>query len=127
MPVSRVASRSYAASGEGMMTTREFVEACKAERDTLLARYAEQGSGSTVSAHLDAADLSQKQRADVIAALDIALTDTFYTLLMGLAGAGSLGGSQQEYGLSDERSQPISPTGDGDLEALAFEIFQSGQ
>lgn len=109
------------------MTTREFVEACKAERDALLALYAEQGSGSAVSAHLDAANLSQQQMAEVIAALDIALTDTFYTLLMGLAGAGSLGGSQQEYRLSDEHSQPISPTGDGDLESLAFEIFQSGQ
>ena len=109
------------------MTTREFVEACKEERDALLALYADQGSASAVSAHLHAANLSQQQRAEVIAALDIALTDTFYTLLMGLAGAGSLGGSQQEYRLSDEHSRPISPAGDDDLEALAFEIFQSEQ
>lgn len=111
----------------GKMTAREFVQACKEERDALLALYAEQGSGSAVSDHLDAANLTQQQRIEVIAALDIALTDTFYTLLMGLAGACSLGASQQEYRLLDEHSRPISPAADGDLEALAFEIFQSGQ
>ncbi len=107
------------------MATREFVEACKRERDALLAVYADLNSGSAVGAHLDAAQLTPQQRAEVIAALDIALTDTFYTLLMGLAGTGSLGGSQQAYSLSDEHARPITPSGDDDLEAMAFEIFQS--
>ncbi|WCM25442.1 hypothetical protein NDN01_15410 [Sphingomonas sp. QA11] len=107
------------------MAAREFVKACKEERDTLLALYADQNLGSAVGAHLDAAKLTQQQRAEVIAALDTALTDTFYTLLMGLAGAGTLGGSQQVYRLSDEHSRPITLSGNDDLEALAFEIFQS--
>lgn len=80
-----------------------------------------------MSAHLDAANLTQEQRAEVIAALDVALTDAFYVLLMGLAGSGSLGGSQQEYRILDEHLRPISPAGDGGLETLAFEIFQSDQ
>lgn len=107
------------------VSTREFVRACKEERDALLALYADRNSGSAVGAHLDAADLTTQQRTEVLTALDIALTDTFYTLLMGIAGAGSLGGSQQEYRLADEHSRPISPSGDADLEALAFEFFQS--
>jgi len=76
-----------------------------------------------VGAHLDAAELSPKQRTEVLAALDTALTDAFYTLLMGIAGTGTLGGSQQEYRLVDEHSRPISPSGDADLEAFAFDLF----
>jgi hypothetical protein len=86
------------------MATREFVKACKEERDALLALYVGRSSASAVSAHLDAAGLSPAQRAEVVAALDTALTDAFYTMLMGIAGAGSLGGSQQEYRLADEQS-----------------------
>jgi hypothetical protein len=106
------------------MTTREFVEACKEERDALLALYANPASGSAVGVHLKVANLTEQQRGEVIAALDVALTDAFYTLLMGLAGAGSLGGTQQIYQLFDEHSRPISRAGKGDLEALAFELFQ---
>jgi hypothetical protein len=106
------------------VATREFVQACKEERDALMAVYADQRSESAVGAHLDAAQLTPAQRTEVLAALNIALTDTFYTLLMGLAGAASLGGSQQEYRLADEHSRPISPSGDADLETLAYDIFQ---
>jgi hypothetical protein len=107
------------------VATREFVKACKEERDALLALYIDRSSGSKVGAHLDAADLSPKQRDEVLAALDIALSEAFYILLMGIAGTGSLGGSQQEYRLADEHSRPISPSGDADLETLAFDLFQS--
>jgi len=105
------------------MATREFVKACKEERDALLALYIDRSSRSKVGAHLDAAELSPKQRTEVLAALDTALTDAFYTLLMGIAGTGTLGGSQQEYRLVDEHSRPISPSGDADLEAFAFDLF----
>jgi hypothetical protein len=107
------------------VATREFVQACKKERDALMALYADRSSGSVVGAHLDAAQLTPPQRIEVLAALNVALTDTFYTLLMGLAGATSLGGSQQEYRLADENSRPISPSGNADLETLAYEAFQS--
>ena len=66
------------------MATREFVQACKKERDALMALYADRSSGSVVGAHLDAAQLTPPQRIEVLAALNVALTDTFYTLLMGL-------------------------------------------
>lgn len=109
---------------EYCMATREFVRACKEERDALMSLYADQSSGSAVRAYLDAAQLTPAQRTEVFAALNAALTDAFYTLLMGLAGAASLGGSQQEYRLADEYSRPISPLGDADLEAVAYELFQ---
>jgi hypothetical protein len=105
--------------------TREFVKACKEERDALLAIYTDPDSGSAVSVHLSAADLAAEQRKEIIAALDAALTDAFYVMLMGLAGAASLGGAQQEYRLADEAGQAISPSGDADLEMLAYEVFQA--
>ena len=110
----------------GGVATREFVQACKEERDALMALYADQSSTTAVRAHLDAAQLTPSQRIEVLAALNIALTDAFYTLLLGLAGAASLGSSQQMYRLADENACPISPAGDADLEASAYEIFQSG-
>ena len=106
------------------MATGAFVRACKAERDALLASYADPDGGTAVGQHLRAAGLSDEQRREVFAALDLALTDAFYALLMGLAGAGSLGDTQQHYRLADERGRPIAPNGDADLEATAFELFQ---
>lgn len=87
------------AAAREKITRRAFVEACKAERDTVLPLYVGQGSGSVVSAHLDLAKLTQQQRVDVIATLNITVTDTFYTLLIGPVGALFSGGSQQDYPL----------------------------
>lgn len=108
------------------MATEAFVRACKAERDALLASYADPDRGTVVGQHLRAAELSEGQRRKVVAALDVALTDAFYALLMGLASAGSLGGMQQRYRLADEGGRPIAPNSDADLEATAFELFQEG-
>lgn len=106
------------------MSTTKFVEACKAERDALLAIYTDPTAQSAVGQHLEVARLTAEQKLEVIAALDAALTDAFYTMLMGLSGAASFGGVQQEYRLTDEGGRPISPSGDADLEAIAYQLFQ---
>src|SRR5215813_76572 len=96
--------------------TRAFVEACKRERDAMLAQYGDPDSGSAVSIRLTAAKLDARQRRDVLAAIDVALTDAYYTMLLGLTGASSLGGIQQQYRLADESGHTLSPSGDADLE-----------
>lgn len=111
--------------GRLLLAAREFVRACKEERDALLAMFSDASAGTTVGHYLDAAQLNSEQRRNVIAALDVALTDTFYTLLMGLAGGASLGGQQQAYRLSDEMGRPISPSEHEDLGDIAFEAFQA--
>jgi hypothetical protein len=56
--------------------------------------------------------------------IDGALTDTFYTLLLGLDGAASLGGIQQEYEIRDESGNRIFEP--GELESEAYEQFHGG-
>ena len=106
------------------MQLREFVTGVKEERDALLASYAGADAPTNVAEQLRAAKLTDEQRCYVLAALDAALTDAFYTLLLGLDGAASLNGSQQSYRIIDERGNVVSP-GDGSLEALAFDVFQT--
>jgi len=105
------------------MGPENLAEACKEERDALLALYADVDGGSSVGEHLRVADLSQAQHEHVIAALHDALTDAFYTMLLALDGAASLGGRQQAYTLSDASGSAIA-SGDGRLEAAAWAALQ---
>jgi len=49
------------------------------------------------------------------------LTDTFYTLLLGLDGEASIGGVQSSYKIHDKNGNEISSA--GDIEAEAWEQF----
>jgi hypothetical protein len=90
----------------------------------MLAEYAKLNGQSEVGRHLRAAGLSGAQREHVAKALETALTDAFYTILLALDGAASLGGEQQVYRVVDEGGHTISG-GDGTLEAAAFTALQS--
>lgn len=105
------------------MDLREFVIGFRNERDAMLAIYAAPEPSTYVGTLLREADLDDAQREKVIAALGQALTDTFYTILLGLDGCASIGGVQQGYRIQDESGTTIS-VGNGELEAVAFEEFQ---
>jgi hypothetical protein len=105
------------------MQVRDFVLALREERDAMLASYIAPEPSTEVGTLLQQAGLTDAQRESVIAALDAALTDAFYTILLGLDGAASLGGTQQCYRLQDEAGAVISD-GNGELEAAAFELLQ---
>lgn len=104
------------------MKSKEFALAVREERDALLSMYADPAGGSTVADHLAAADLTSNQRLETLAAIEAAVSDAFYTLLLALDGSASLGGSQQSFVLSDEGGDVIA-NGDGRLEAAAWEAF----
>lgn len=106
------------------MQAMDFVTAAKAERDALALTYGAANTGSSVGELLAEAQLTEGQRQKVVAALGQAVTDAFYTMLLALDGAASLGGTQQSYRLIDENGSPVSE-GDGSLEAAAFEVFQT--
>lgn len=105
------------------MGPKEFAEACREERDAMLAIYADARSGSEVGEHLRAANLTEIQRKHVLAALNGALTDILYNLLVALDGSASIGGQQQVFRLTDENGCEVA-SGDGRLEAAAWTALQ---
>ena len=107
------------------MHTENFARLCRQTRDELLAVYFD-GNTTEVSRVLQSAALDPQQTNLVRRAVESALTDTFYTVLLALDGAASLGGIQQTYTLKDEHGNLIC-AGDGSLEAAAWEVFHSEQ
>lgn len=108
------------------MSPQEFAAACREECEGLLSTFADEANKTTVADHLAASKLTPVQRKHVIAAIDAALTDAFYTLLLALDGSASLGGDQRSFVLTDESGSVIA-NGDGRLEAAAWDAFQSNQ
>jgi hypothetical protein len=111
----------------GSMGPEEFARACKRERDVLFQMYQDRGGNTSVAEHLRSADLTETQRTHVLAALDAALTDTFYNLLLALDGSASLGGGmRQSYTVTAEDGAAVA-TGDGRLEAAAWAAFHESE
>lgn len=101
------------------MQPLDFVTGCKQARDELLALHLHPEITTLVGRYLAEAKLNAEQRRAVEAALAAAVTDSFYTLLLGLDGATSLGDTQQNYRILDEDGQLIS-VGNGELEGEAY-------
>ena len=103
------------------MTSAQFVDLFAKEKRDMLKSY--QGTKTDVGAQIKAMNLSPKQRKAMAAVLDGVLTDAFYTVLLALDGAASLGGKQMSYSLRDDRGKEL--TG-GEIEAFAWEQFHGG-
>lgn len=104
------------------MTPQEFVQCFRREKDDLLRSYLDSSSGSLVATQLAELSCTSEQLSAIRGILDIALTDTFYTVLLGLDGCASLGGVQQSYHVRDEHGAVLC-TGDGTIEGLAHDYF----
>ena len=103
------------------MTAKKFARAVAAEKDALLKEYFAPRSTSAVAERIRALKLTPSQRRRLRGAIDGALTDLSYTLLVALDGEARLGTlPQQEFGLFDEGGRRL--TG-GELEAAAWEVF----
>lgn len=102
----------------------EFARACHEERNALLAAFTDPSGQTQVAINLAEAMLTPNQRQQVVAAMEAALTDTIYTLLLALDGSASLGGKQQTFAVYHGDGTVIA-NGDGRLEAAAWEVFQS--
>lgn len=102
------------------MTPKEFVRNVYLEKENLLSLYFTPDSKALVGSQIRALGLSPEKMNELKAIIDGALTDGFYTLLLGLDGAGSIGMEQVEYNLSDEDGNEL--TG-GELEAHAYDFF----
>lgn len=105
------------------MTTEEFVKNFYLEKQNILHSAFENQSEyktlvSTKIGELNLNEVQVEQLRNIISNL---LTDTFYTILLGLDGSASIGGSQQSFKIYDEEEQLISES--GDLESYAYEYF----
>jgi hypothetical protein len=101
------------------VTPREFALACVAQKAQMLRFYSDPSQETAVARVLDDLQLTEETRAGVLKALDLALTDAFYSLLLALDGCAALGSEQEQYRLYAADGQLLT----GELEAHAFEVF----
>jgi len=105
------------------MNTNEFVACWKAHKENLLAAFLEPEpeNKSMVAEKITLLNLRPDQLPIMRDVVDGILTDALYSLLLGLAGAASIGDIQQPYQLYDESGNLISDC--DELESQAFEQF----
>jgi hypothetical protein len=102
------------------MTPQKFAACVAQEKKDMLSMYFDPESGAAVATQIAALGLSDGQAMALREILEGSLTDAFYTLLLGLDGAGAIGGIQADYELRAEDGTLL--TG-GELEAEAWEQF----
>ncbi len=103
------------------MNARQFAELCRKEKDDLLREYLDPDGKALVSQKIRELEIDPDQEATIQALVDGILTDAFTTLLCGLDGSASLGGTQQPYTLHDEEGNLLSEV--GDLGEAAYNAF----
>ena len=101
------------------MTPEDFVRCFSKEKQSLLEAYLNPESGSLAAQKIKSLGLDPEQLQQMESIVDDILTDTFYTLLLGLDGAAAIGGRQMMYRLYDEEGNELT----GELEGYAWEHF----
>jgi len=101
----------------------EFAQLWRDQRDILLEMFMDAHSGSLVATQIRNLGLSPSQVIGMRQVLYDALTDTMYTLLLGLDGCACIGDRQEIYKVFSHSGDQLS--GDGELEAAAYEVFHN--
>jgi hypothetical protein len=104
------------------MTTEEFVQGFYREKQALLAFYLQRLAPLAEGAESQGIQLRDGQQLPVQELLDNVLTNTFYSLLLGLEGSASIGGTQTRYEVRDPMGSLLT---DGDLGGYAWQYFQN--
>lgn len=105
------------------MTTEEFIRNFYLERKRLLESSFDLDSQhrSYVSVKIEELGLSDVQKEKLHHIIASLLTDTFYSILLGLDGSGSIGDMQEMFRIYGEDDDLISEC--GELEAEAYNYF----
>lgn len=105
------------------MTTEEFVKNFHQEKENILNSCFDRESEyrTLVSVKIEKLNLDFEQNEKFKEVISDLLTDTFYTILLGLDGSASIGNSQESFKIYDEENNLISE--EGDLEVFAYEYF----
>lgn len=109
------------------MTTEEFVKNFYQEKENILNSCFDRESAyrTLVSVKIEQLNLDFEQNEKFKEVISDLLTDTFYTILLGLDGSASIGNSQKSFKIYDEENNLISEN--GDLEGLAYEYFHENK
>ena len=99
------------------MTPTDFANAIAREKAIHIATHFAADSTTEVASLIEDMGLSATQRQQLQVALDAALRDFAYALLLGLDGAAQIGGAQCEFRLTDDAGNDVAG---GDLEAAAW-------
>jgi hypothetical protein len=102
------------------MTPKQFVACFAREKDDLVRLYMSRRSDDDGVPRVADLELPPAKAARCRAILDSLLTDAFYTVLLALDGAASLGGKQMPYSVRDEKGNELAG---GELEGHAWEQF----
>ena len=104
------------------MTPKEFVQLFHKEKSDLLNIYFNNLKNTEVGLDIESLNLTEDQIDIMKGIIDKVLTDTMYTILLGIEVEASIGGIQQKYKLYDENGDKL--TGCGEIEEYAYEYFQ---
>ncbi|MCL2062079.1 MAG: hypothetical protein FWH03_05585 [Firmicutes bacterium] len=102
------------------MKAEEFVTIFKKHKDNMLNCYLTTFD-TKVSKFITDLRLNKEQMLILEKLIDTLLTDSYYTMLLGLDGVANIGGIQQTYKIYDEKGNLISDC--GDIEVAAYEVF----
>lgn len=109
------------------MTTEEFVCAFRVQMDEMLQDYAAHPPSTAVGTLIQSMVLTPEQSATMRRVLDHALTDAFYSILLGLDGCARIGDAmQRDFRIEDKDDDSVITLG-GDIEPLAYKHFQQGR
>ncbi|KFF12353.1 hypothetical protein IW15_12420 [Chryseobacterium soli] len=105
------------------MTPEEFVKNFYQEKQNILNLSFDRKSEyrTLVSTKIEELDLNEVKTEKLKEIVSHLLTDSFYTILLGLDGSASIGDSQESFKIYDGEDNLISEG--GDLEELAYEYF----
>lgn len=76
------------------MTSKEFVELFYKEKNNLLKVYFDDLNNTEVGLDIESLNLKEEQREKMESIVDKIITDTMYTILVGLDGSASIGDVQ---------------------------------
>ena len=104
------------------MTPKQFAEGFYLEKEKLIDLYFSSNKQTAVSELIKSPNLDPKSKLVLKKVVDGALTDAFYTILLGLDGEAQIGNRQETYSLKDEEGNELSG---GEIEVYAWEYFQN--
>jgi len=103
------------------MTGKDFVKLCHDEKENILASYFADDGESEVTSIINSLTEAGVSKDDLYKLVDTVMIDSYYTLLLGLDGACSLGDTQATYKLLDENDELLNPC--GEIEENAYNYF----